>query len=92
MNYTVRVELHDATWDDYETLHTAMGQIGFSRTIKGDDGKLYQLPTAEYDASGNCDATQVRTLASGAAAKTGKKFAVLVTTAGVRAWVGLLAS
>ena len=50
---------------------------------------MYQLPTAEYDANGNVDAAQVRVLASGAAEKTGKKFAVLVTTAGVRAWVGL---
>jgi hypothetical protein len=89
MDYIVRVELHNAGWDDYQALHAAMEAVGFSRTIRGDDGKLYRLPTAEYTGTSNANAEAVRSIASTAAAKTGKTSAVLVTTAGVRAWIGL---
>jgi hypothetical protein len=88
-NFTVRVELHQATWDDYETLHAAMAQRGFSRSIIGGDGKTYQLPLAEYNGSSeNLDTSEIRDIAQTAAKTTGKKNAVLVTQ-GVRAWVGL---
>ena len=50
--FTVRVELHGAQWVDYETLHAAMERQGFSRVIKGPDGRTYQLPSAEYDGTG----------------------------------------
>ena len=40
-NFTVRVELHKAEWTDYERLHAAMQQKGFSRQITSDDGKAY---------------------------------------------------
>ena len=43
-NFTVRIELHDAQWNDYEQLHAAMAQKGFSRQITSDDGK--NLPDA----------------------------------------------
>jgi hypothetical protein len=89
MNYTVRVELHDASWDDYETLHAAMQNVGFSRTITSADGKKYQLPTAEYDARASQDATQVRQIGSNAAKATGRRFSVLVSASSQRAWLGL---
>ena len=38
-NFTVRVELHHAQWNDYDQLHAAMEQKGFSRRIM----KFYQL-------------------------------------------------
>jgi hypothetical protein len=47
-----RIELHDALWPDYDTLHAAMEHQGFSRLITGDDGRTYQLPWAEYDGAG----------------------------------------
>jgi Endoribonuclease GhoS len=87
--FTIRVELHGANYNDYQTLHAAMQQAGFSRTIKGDNGRVYHLPEAEYTISTVANAESVRTLASGAAQRTGKQFAVLVTTAGEIAWVGL---
>ena len=87
-NFTVRVELHQATWDDYETLHAAMERSGFSRLITSDDGKTYHLPLAEYNASGSLDSSRVRDIAWAAAKTTGKKSSVLVTE-GNRAWVGL---
>jgi hypothetical protein len=33
--FTVRVELHEAKWGDYDTLHAAMAKKGFSRLIVG---------------------------------------------------------
>jgi hypothetical protein len=88
-NFTVRVELHDAAWADYETLHAAMEAKGFSRQIKSDDGKTYQLPLAEYNGSGNLDSSGIRDIARAAANSTGKSNAVLVSEAPSRAWVGL---
>ena len=46
--FTVRVELHEADWDDYDVLHAEMRKEGFSTTITGSDGKTFELPTAEY--------------------------------------------
>ena len=87
--FTVRIELHEAQWADYDTLHAAMAQQGFSRLITGDDGRTYQLPWAEYDGTGNLTSMQVLGLAQNAAATTGKKNSVLVTEAKARAWSGL---
>ena len=88
-NFTVRVELHSAEWKDYEQLHNAMEQKGFSRRITSDDGKTYQMPWAEYNGTGNLTCAQVRDIAKGAADSTGKRSAVLATEAASRAWVGL---
>jgi hypothetical protein len=87
--YLVRVELHNANYDDYESLHAAMERAGFSRTIRGDDGKSYQLPTAEYHTAGNYSATGVRDAAAKAAASVGKRYAVVAAEASSIAWVGL---
>lgn len=87
--FTVRVELHEAQWADYNTLHAAMERQGFSRLIKGDDGQTYQLPWAEYDGAANLSSMQVLALARNAANTTGKKNSVLVTEAKDRAWSGL---
>ena len=88
-SFTTRVELHNATYSDYETLHSAMQAEGFSRVIRADDGTFYHLPTAEYDRSGELTNNQVLQSAQRAAGKTGKAFAVLVTNAISRLWVGL---
>jgi hypothetical protein len=87
--FTVRVELHQAQWTDYETLHASMEQRGFSRQITSDDGKTYQMPWAEYNGIGNFSSIQVRDIAKAAADSTGKQNSVLVTEATSRAWVGL---
>lgn len=87
--FTVRAELHSASYADYETLHGAMARRGFSRHIAADDGTIYQLPTAEYDRIGNLTPQQVLDSAKAAAVETGKTFAVLVTQAESRTWVGL---
>jgi hypothetical protein len=87
--FTIRIELHDAQWPDYERLHAAMERQGFSRLITGDDGRTYQLPWAEYDGTGNLTSMQVLGIAQNAAATTSKRSSVLVTEANNRAWSGL---
>jgi hypothetical protein len=88
-NFTVRVELHDAAFADYEVLHTAMAKLGFLRSITADNGQTYHMPWAEYNGSGNLSSVQVRDIARTAANTTGKNNAVLVTEAQSRAWIGL---
>ena len=87
--FTVRIELHDAQWPDYDAFHAAMERQGFSRLISGDDGRTYQLPWAEYDGAANLTSMQVLGAAQTAANSTGKKNSVLVTEAKNRAWSGL---
>ena len=87
--FTVRVELHNAYGPDYEVLHKAMMAVGFGNWIQADDGKMYVLPPAEYDFIGDFAGEDVRQLATNAASKTGKTYAVLVTVATARYWQGL---
>ena len=88
-NFTVRVELHQAVGADYDVLHAAMEQKGFSRLITGNDGQTYHMPWAEYNGSGSLTSAQVRDIARDVANTTGKSNAVLVTESTTRAWVGL---
>ncbi len=88
-NFTVRVELHQAEWDDYQALHSAMELQGFSRLITADNGTTYHLPWAEYNTAGNLTSAQVLDAARAAANTTGKQNAVLVTEAIRRTWIGL---
>jgi hypothetical protein len=88
-SYTVRIELHDAQFSHYETLHAEMAKRGFSRTITSDDGTTYHLPWAEYNYFGSEDRQGVLHLAKAAARTTGKSSAVLVTQSAGRSWDGL---
>lgn len=45
--FTVRAELHESQWSDYESLHAAMERQGFSRLITADDGRTFHLPWSE---------------------------------------------
>ncbi len=87
--FMVRVELHGADQDDYETLHEAMEGEGFARQILSDDGGLYHLPTAEYYREGNLSKQKVLDEAKSAVAKTKKKAGILVTEARGFLWSGL---
>jgi hypothetical protein len=87
--FTVRVELHAASYSDYETLHASMERRGFSRQITADDGRTFHLPTAEYDKGGNFTPQQVLDAAKAAASETRKTFGVLVTQSDSRIWYGL---
>ncbi|MGH9436332.1 MAG: type V toxin-antitoxin system endoribonuclease antitoxin GhoS [Candidatus Acidiferrales bacterium] len=87
--FTIRVELHEAQWTDYDTLHAAMARQGFSRLVTADDGRSYQLPWAEYNGTAALTSMQVLGAAQTAANSTGKKNSVLVTESKSRAWSGL---
>ena len=87
--FTTRVELHDASYQDYERLHTAMHAEGFTRTITSDQGVRYWLPTAEYYRTASLTRSQVLDSAKRAAGTTSKSFAVVVTEANGVTWDGL---
>ena len=88
-NFTIRVELHDAVWSDYVALHGEMKKRGFLLTITSDDGKVYELPPAEYNYEGYVTRDQVFEGAKSAASVIKKSFAVLVTQGAGRTWCGL---
>jgi hypothetical protein len=46
--FMARIELHNATYQDYANLHAYMAAEGYGTTIRGSDGQTYQLPPAEY--------------------------------------------
>jgi len=87
--FTTRVELHDAAAADYQTLHQAMKQEGFSQTITSDDGIEYQFPTAEYNKEGEFSKHDVLESAKRAARKTNKSHSILVTKSAGRTWHNL---
>jgi hypothetical protein len=88
-NFLVRIELHGATWDDYEALHNQMAYRGFSREVTGGSGQAYQLPTAEYVIRTAEELEDVRAAAAEAAKTTGRKFGVIAAEYSRTAWVGL---
>ena len=78
-NYITRIELHYALEQDYQTLHNQMSQSGFSRTIMGDNGVAYMLPTATYSYQGSANIDDVYNAAANAANTTGKSSWILVS-------------
>ena len=87
-SFTTRVELHDASFQDYQILHSAMEAEGFTRTISSSNVK-YKLPTAEYNRIASVTQQQVLDSAKRAANETGRKYAVLVTESVGRTSFGL---
>ncbi len=72
-NYLARVELHNANYQDYETLHAQMQQRGYVRTIVGSNGATYQLPTGTYVVTDtNASPQKAFDAAQAAAQATGK--------------------
>lgn len=85
-NYIAHVELHAATYQDYEQLHGSMAARGFDRTIVGNDGNTYQLPTGTYVARNVTESLMVAlNAAKEAADATGRTSWVIVTD-----WTGAL--
>lgn len=89
-DFTVRVELHGASGDDYETLHTRMEMRGFRRFIYGVNEKgvrhKYQLPTAEYDFTSESSAEDIRNTVKTIADAVRPNAWVLVTKETDRSW------
>lgn len=89
-NFIARVELHSASYADYENLHVFMQQNGYLRTIRADDGNAYQLPTGTYVSTGTFSSSDVALRgAINAADATGKKSAVIIADWNAAKWQGL---
>ncbi|MFQ6333986.1 hypothetical protein [Methylophilus sp. 3sh_L] len=86
--FTVRVELHDASWEQYNELHKKMSLQGFTDTIEG-ESKTVQMPPAEYNFEGSVTRQDVLDRAKNAASSVVKKYGVLVTESAGRTWYGL---
>ncbi|WP_426168568.1 hypothetical protein [Pseudoduganella sp. R-34] len=87
--FTIRVELHDATWTDYNNLATQLGRQGITDIIQADNGNRYKLPPAEYNYVGNATLDQVYNAVNKVASTLGKRFAVLANEVTSRTWTGL---
>ena len=88
--YIARVELHNGTYQDYETLHASMQRRGFARTVVGSDNLKYQLPTATYIARNSASTADEACNAAIAAAKeTGRTHSLIVTDWNIARWSGL---
>jgi hypothetical protein len=92
-HYIVRVELHDANSDDYKKLHKIMLDDGFGNLVKGDDGKNYHLPSAEYHAtSAELLSTEImRDNLRRMLIPVGRSYRLLISRADQIAWVSELA-
>jgi hypothetical protein len=90
MNHIARVELHSATWDDYETLPAGMQRRGYSRTIRSDNGVTYQLPTGTYvTTNANVTLEVALKAAVEAAGETRRSSSTIVTDWTAARWEGL---
>lgn len=88
-NCTVRIELHNATWQNYVDLASDLARHGISDEITASDGTTYKLPPAEYNYEGAASADAVLNTAREAANRTGRANAVLVSESTRRLWSGL---
>ena len=88
-DFTVRVELHGAEWEDYDALRAEMEADGFSATVQESGGMAYELPAGEYVLSGELTRPQVLARARRGADRSGCSYAILVTESAGRAWCGL---
>ena len=87
-DFTIRIEVHGAEWEDYDALRVEMEAEGFAAAVHGSGG-AYQLPTGEYALAGDFTPAQVLARARRAAGRAGYDGAVLVTESAGRAWRGL---
>jgi hypothetical protein len=88
-SYTIRIELHNASWDEYEAMYEHLEAQGITDIITSNDGARYKMPPAEYSYMGNATRAQVLDMAKASAAKVVHSYAVLVTESAGRTWHGL---
>jgi hypothetical protein len=88
-DFTVRVELLGAEWEDYDALRVEMEADGFASKVRGSGGTAYELPSGEYAFSADLTRQQVLARVRRATERGGYNCAVLVTESVGRAWSGL---
>lgn len=87
--HVIRVELHDANWQQYVDLHKKLQVHNITDIIVAGDGTRYKLPPAEYNYNGSLTRDQVYGLVTTAAAQVVKSYAVVVTEAVSSIFIGL---
>lgn len=87
--FSIRVELHNATWAQYSQLADQLQKLGVVDTIVGDNRVRYKLPPGEYNYEGNGNIDQVHDAVLACANNTGCRNAVFVSEATRRRWSGL---
>ena len=90
--FTIRVELHNATWQNYVDLAKHMATNGMVDIIQADNGARYKMPPAEYSYDGPATRDQVLQTAKACAARVVSSSGVLVTESAGRSWDGLKAA
>lgn len=90
-SFTTRVLLRgNPEESEYDTLHKAMVNKGFSKIIESDEGVQYNLPHAEYNISGDYTRSEVLSLAKDAVRSLPSRTAeILVTESNGRTWSNL---
>lgn len=84
--YIVRVELHGADSEDYDSLHEKMNGKGYSREIRDGKGAWFHLPTAEYTIVKTSTALNIRKEVCAIAGSVKTKYYVLVSEAANTSW------
>jgi hypothetical protein len=89
-NYMARIELYTAGENEYSQLDANMGRRGYLRTMMGEDGVSYKLPTGTYYVAESSAMLEVALRAAvDAASETGKQSAVMVIDWRSARWSGL---
>jgi hypothetical protein len=91
-DYMIRVEMHGATYADYERLHSLLAAKNVTNFIFSDQRVRYRLPTAMYTYTGTETPEQVRIAVAQVAASVRANPAVFVTVRGISSWQGLQAA
>lgn len=89
MSYVIRIELSSNIMADFDVLHLAMKNKGFSRTIRASDNKDYYLPRATYYTTSSQSRSSILEIAKQAVAQTGKSGEILVVESAGCSWSGL---
>ena len=80
-DFTTRIELQDASAEDYTALDAAMAGANFSKTVRSARGQDYNLPHGTYFSQAfGMSATDVRNLAASAASRTGRRYDIVTTS------------
>ncbi len=80
-DFTTRIELQDASVDDYTALDQAMTGANFSKTVRSARGQEYKLPHGTYFSQAfGMSAMDVRNLAASAASRTGRRYDIVTTS------------
>lgn len=88
-SFIIRVELHNATSKHYDDLAKNLAAIGVVDTIRGNDGRRFKLPPAEYHYEGAVTLQQVYNSVTSVASRVLSNNAVLVTESNGCMWTGL---